>query len=104
MLGGNVGRAKGTKQQGLLSLYGRLCACPRSKREQERPTKKMCEEYTRGAAKSLKFLLDFSSRQSEVILERHEQKQAASISMTQFFVLMRCKLGSWRRAQKLGGY
>lgn len=72
LLGGDIGRAKEKKQQGLLSWVGRLCACPQIEGDQERMTRKHYQEYARGALKSLKFLRDFTFRPSEIKLGHQE--------------------------------
>lgn len=64
LFGGDIVRAKGKKQQGLLSWVG----CPQVEIHLERTTRKLRQEYTRGALKLLKFLRDFTFRPSETNL------------------------------------
>lgn len=49
LLGVDVGRAEGKKQQGSSRWVGRLCAWPQIERVQERKTRKLCQEYTSDA-------------------------------------------------------
>lgn len=95
LFGGDIVRAKGKKQQGLLSWFG----CPQVEIHLERTTRKLRQEYTRGAL-NWSFCVTSHLDRLKPILGATSRTRLHLFPWHHFFVHVHCKAGTWRPAQR----